>query len=201
LKICYDGDGFIFSVLLIIAKMDVLVNQWAISLIALALGLAALIWVVFLSFRYRRLVKFQNEFFQGKTGADLEEVIVAHNEQLHRLISELRELGRQHKELAALQELAVQRVGLVRFNSFSESGGSNSFSLALLNAQGRGAVITSLFGRDSQRVYVKPIEAGDSKIPLTEEEKQAIMESQNVFVAPTVKEKTAGPTQRRVSKS
>jgi hypothetical protein len=163
--------------------MEALVNPGLTALISLAIGLAALILGIFDWLRSRRLAKFQKEFFQGKAGADLEEVIVAHNEQLHRMINELRELGRQHRELAALQELAIQRVGLVRFNSFGESGGSNSFSLVLLDIAGNGAMITSLHGRDSQRVYVKPIESGASKIPLTEEEKRAIMESQNTFFA------------------
>jgi hypothetical protein len=179
--------------------MGTLVNPEIMAWISLALGFVALIWGVFVWLKARRLAKFQKEFFQGKTGADLEEVIVAHNEQLHRMINEIRELGRQHRELAALEEKAIQRVGLVRFNSFGESGGSNSFSLALLDAAGSGAMITSLYGRDTQRVYIKPVESGTSKIPLTEEEKQAIMECQGTHVpASTVDpEKNSGPALRR----
>jgi len=55
----------------------------------------------------------------------------------------------------------------------------------LLDEEQSGVVITSLYGRDTQRVYVKPLLAGDSKIPLTNEERQAILESRSSETAGT----------------
>ena len=69
----------------------------------------------------------------------------------------------------------VQRVGLVRFNPFSDTGGDQSFSIALLDGEGDGLVISSLFSRNETRVFAKPIQAGQSKYNLTEEEQQAIL--------------------------
>ena len=81
------------------------------------------------------------------------------------------------KELRALKEedrFCIQRVGLVRFNPFSSVGSDQSFSIALLDGSNTGIVITSLFSREGNRVYAKPLEKGISKYSLSEEEKEAI---------------------------
>ena len=68
----------------------------------------------------------------------------------------------------------LKRVGLVRYNPFSDAGGDQSFALALLNAQNDGIVLSSLYGREMNRVYAKLIKHGRSQYQLTEEEKKAI---------------------------
>lgn len=68
----------------------------------------------------------------------------------------------------------VQKVGLVRFNPFKETGGDQSFVITLLDAENNGFVITSLYTRDGNRIFAKPVDGGCSKYPLSEEEKEAI---------------------------
>ena len=57
--------------------------------------------------------------------------------------------------LEAAQRRAFQRVGLVRYNPFEETGGNQSFALALLDAEGDGWVLSSLHARSGTRVYAK----------------------------------------------
>lgn len=68
----------------------------------------------------------------------------------------------------------LQKVAIVRFNPFRELGGDHSFSLALLDANFSGFVITGLHTRERTRVYVKQVDKGKSKFELSEEEKEAI---------------------------
>ncbi|MFH1840926.1 MAG: DUF4446 family protein [Candidatus Shapirobacteria bacterium] len=71
--------------------------------------------------------------------------------------------------------LNLQKIGLVRFNPFSGTGGDQSFSLALMDGTDNGVVITSLHHRESTRLYAKQIAAGKSVThELSEEEKKAI---------------------------
>jgi hypothetical protein len=79
----------------------------------------------------------------------------------------------QNKNIDNLQKIAV-----VRFNPFNETGGNQSFSLAILDGNDYGIVITSLFSRNENRVYSKPIKNGISEFTLTDEEKQAIVAAQ-----------------------
>jgi hypothetical protein len=78
------------------------------------------------------------------------------------------------EEQADLRRLALQKVGLVRYNAFEEMGGQLSFSAALLDERGDGVVITSINGRTETRTYAKPIQGLDSTHNLSDEERKAI---------------------------
>ena len=72
---------------------------------------------------------------------------------------------------------AFQRVGLVRFNPFEDTGGNQSFALALLDAEGNGWVLSSLHARSGTRVYAKAIREGRPEGALSEEEAAAIKQA------------------------
>jgi hypothetical protein len=87
---------------------------------------------------------------------------------------ELDELAARMAILEGAQRKAFQRVGLVRYNPFEETGGNQSFALALLDAAGDGWVLSSLHARSGTRVYAKAIAAGKADAALSEEETAAI---------------------------
>lgn len=68
----------------------------------------------------------------------------------------------------------IQRVGLVKFNPFNETGGEHSFSLALLDGNKNGIIITSLHTRERTRLYLKDVLKGKTKTDLSGEEKKAL---------------------------
>ncbi len=75
---------------------------------------------------------------------------------------------------APVPQGALQRVGVVRFNPYHDTGGDYSFAVALLDEVGAGVVISGLYHRDRCRVYAKPVAAWESAYTLTDEEKEAI---------------------------
>lgn len=68
----------------------------------------------------------------------------------------------------------VQKVGVIRFNPFKEIGGDHSFSLALLDGEDSGVIVTCLHTRERTRVYMKGIKRGKSELDLSLEEKKAL---------------------------
>jgi hypothetical protein len=78
------------------------------------------------------------------------------------------------KKLEATALKTIQKIGIVRFNPFSEVGGNQSFVIALLDNQDNGFVISSLFIDQSSRVYTKMIRNGKSDHKLSKEENEAI---------------------------
>jgi hypothetical protein len=79
-----------------------------------------------------------------------------------------------------LEEKAKQNagsIGLVRFNAFSDTGGNQSFSTALLNEKGTGILLSGISGRDRMSVYAKPVEQFSSTYDLSPEEKDAIQKA------------------------
>jgi hypothetical protein len=86
-------------------------------------------------------------------------------------------LTAEYQALSASAALASQKISVVRFNPFGDTGGDQSFSLAVLDAHDSGYVFTSIHGREGTRVYVKPIDYGKSKYALSKEEQTAITQA------------------------
>ena len=110
-----------------------------------------------------------------KEPKNLKEVLVC----LNNLEETSEKLSQELEKLKKEGRLATQKVGIVRFNPFSEVGGDQSFSIALLNGNDSGVVITSLYARGENRVYAKPIKSGVSEYTLSKEEKEAILKAKN----------------------
>lgn len=68
----------------------------------------------------------------------------------------------------------LHRVGFVRYNSFSDVGSDLSFTLALLNEDGDGVVVTSIYSREETRTYGKAIRNYVSQQGASQEEASAI---------------------------
>ena len=68
----------------------------------------------------------------------------------------------------------VAYTSLVRYDAYDEMSGMQSSSVALLDSQRSGVVVSSILHRDQARVYVKPVRAGVSEIELSPEEQEAI---------------------------
>lgn len=78
---------------------------------------------------------------------------------------------------------AISRIGLIRFDAFEDSGGAQSFALALMDDDGDGIVLSSLHSRPTTRVYVKAIRRGVADAPLSDEETRALRDA---GITPTV---------------
>src|SRR3989338_4439760 len=83
------------------------------------------------------------------------------------------------KFLDGIAKISIQKIGFKRYNPFTETGGDQSFTLALLNQNNDCVIISSLYLREGVRVYGKRIEAGKPKQPLSEEEKEVLQETLN----------------------
>jgi len=116
-------------------------------------------------------------FKKGKKEPEnLKEVLA----QFKDLENNFEKLSEELESLKKESKFSVQKIGIVRFNPFSEVGGDQSFSIALLDGNDNGIVITSLYSREGNRVYGKPIKAGLSEYSLSEEEKQAIEKAKGI---------------------
>ena len=69
-------------------------------------------------------------------------------------------------------------VKIMRFNPFKDVGGNQSFAVAVINEDGDGVVLSSLYSRERMSVFAKPIIKGQSDIELSTEEKTVIEEAQ-----------------------
>lgn len=146
-------------------------------LIIAGLVLILIAWSVFLYIQNLRIRKKIKIFLKGRKVKDLEEVISEQLKRMKRTETDVKKLFKWNKDLQKICDISIQKVGVVRFNPFRDTGGDQSFVIALLDSQNNGLVLSSLYTREGTRVYTKPIKIGTSKYHLTKEEERAIKEA------------------------
>jgi hypothetical protein len=140
---------------------------------ALVVSLGAGVGLILLLRRTRRIERAYRAVYAALPGEGTPEASALFG-AVGALNTRLTEVEGQAAALGATLPLAVQRIGLVRFNPFDDTGGDQSFALALLNAGGDGVVLSSLHGRGGTRFYAKPVRTGRTTHSLTTEEQQAL---------------------------
>jgi uncharacterized protein DUF4446 len=146
---------------------------------AAVVGLAAaaavlLVLVLILARQTGRLRRRLDGLTRGEDGRSLDAVLDAHLDKVFAVAREVDELSARSAVLEAAGRRAIQRVGLVRFNPFEDTGGNQSFALALTDAAGTGFVVSSLHTRTGTRVYAKAVVDGRSDGALSVEEEEAL---------------------------
>jgi hypothetical protein len=111
---------------------------------------------------------------QGADGLNLEEVLASHLDTVVRVANDLDMVAARTAVLEGAARMHFSRLGLVRFNPFDDTGGNQSFAIALLDANNDGFVISSLHSRTGTRVYAKAIFEGACESQLSTEEEKAV---------------------------
>jgi Protein of unknown function (DUF4446) len=156
---------------------DLTTTQGIVALAAAGVGAVALLWVVVLAVKLRRLRAAQKTVM-GEGQADL----VAHAAQIQEAFVQLRDwveetATRLEERMATAEQRidgCVAYTSLVRYDAMGELSGQQSSTLALLDAHRTGVVVSSILHRDQARVYVKQVREGESELELSPEELQAI---------------------------
>lgn len=147
------------------------------------LFIVGIVWILDLQRRLRWLQSHREEMFVGEEG---DPSLAAALENLAARLSETNarteRLVAQTKQIDDTLAHVVQGVGLVRFRAFQDTGGDQSFALALADGEGNGVVVSTLYGRGKTRVYAKPVQGWLSPKPLGEEEEQALAEARQTVV-------------------
>ena len=141
------------------------------AVLALAVASFLLLLLVFwLWRRTRRLGRRIDALTRGEEGKDLGEILDAHLDKVFAVSNEVDELTVRTAVAEANLRRSFQRIGLVRFNPFEDTGGNQSFALALLDANGDGIVFQQPPLPHRTRVYAKAVNGGRSETALSEEE-------------------------------
>ena len=69
---------------------------------------------------------------------------------------------------------SIRGLETIRFNPFPDQGSNQSFAIGMLNEDGDGVVISSLYSRDRMSVFAKPVKNNKSEYELSTEEKEAL---------------------------
>jgi len=153
--------------------------QYVIMGLTTAIFLALIVFIN-VNMKLAKLNRRYEKMMRGADGANLEELLLKHIEEVRQATDKVSRLDRDCQRLDNTLRTCVQKVGLVRFNAFEDTGSDLSFAMALLDAGNNGVVVSSIFGRSESRIYAKPVIAGESSYFLTDEEKEALKKAQEI---------------------
>ena len=144
-------------------------------IILLAINFILFAVVIVNNIRINQINKNSKEFMRKLgAGKDIKEDI---NEYMGRIIdleAALSETNSYCKQINKKADKCLQKVGIVKYNAYSDAGSDLSFAVALLDNKNDGIVLNGIYSREMSNIYAKPIVNGESKYNLTKEEIQAI---------------------------
>lgn len=144
------------------------------------LSLLNIVWQFDLQTRQRRLRERYGRLFSGAEGADVSAGLGALMDSIEETQGKVGRLEALTRELQGTLGHSVQGVGMVRFRAFKDTGGDQSFALAMVDGNGNGVVLSALYSREGTRVYGKPLAAWTSAYSLTDEEKKALAQARRM---------------------
>jgi len=131
--------------------IPILAGLGVVVVILLALLINLYMKVSYMKKRYRKMMT-------GADGANLERMLIGHLNEIQAVSDENAAIKRENERLDNLLQLAITRVGVVRFRAFDDMGSDLSYAVALLDSYNDGVILTSIFGREDSRSYVKPVD-------------------------------------------
>jgi hypothetical protein len=148
------------------------------TLTLILLGLIVLLlfgWLI-LMIRVQRLQRRIHNMTRGIEG-NLEEMLRTHLDTVHATSRRMDVLEQTVAVLQSQMPGCLRHAHLIRYDAFDDVGGEQSFSLALLDAQGSGLVLTSVYSRNDVRVYAKSIRDGRAGHALSQDEERLLRET------------------------
>lgn len=145
--------------------------------IILGLSVIVLILMIMLLIAFKSINKLETRYrklTRGANNKNLEEIILGYLDSIDDIKALTENIKNDHKELEDKIKGCVQKVSILRYKAFEDVGSDLSFSIALLDHNNDGIMLTGIYGRNDSTVYAKPIDKGISRYDLSEEEQEVL---------------------------
>ena len=155
-----------------IIKEDTFLLVWLVITILLVIGF--FVMISRLSSLNKKYKKFLAKLGNGK---DIEEDLETYMYRVEKVEKRNNEIANFVKTLDEDLTRCIQKVGMVRYNAFKDTGSDLSFTLALLDEHNDGVVLNGIYSREMSNIYAKPVKNGTSTYTMSAEEKEAVQKA------------------------
>ena len=139
--------------------------------------MVGILTIGFISILYSN-IKLKNKYnkFMKKigNGKNIEQDLENYMYRVERVERQNAEIISYCKNLDDEVAKCIQKVGMVRYSAFKDTGSDLSFEVAMLDENNDGVVFNGIYSREMSNIYAKPVKKGVSEYTLSEEEKEAI---------------------------
>ena len=147
---------------------------------AIALAVVCLITFILLIItlcKLKKLCRRIDNLTRGKDAETMEDSILNFFERIEALEDAENKMHRDIREIKENLKITYQKTGLVKYDAFREMSGALSYSLALLDKENNGVLISSMYSREGCYTYAKEIVKGECKLNLSDEETEALKQA------------------------
>lgn len=116
-----------------------------------------------------------------KSGVEnIEELLEKTIKKIERLNQHNSEMNERIRKIESNLCQSIQKVAIIRYNAFRDTGSDQSFSIALLDYYNDGVIISSIYSRDGGVTFSKPVIGGKSTYTFSEEEHQVLKQAMSI---------------------
>lgn len=147
---------------------------------AIALGVICLVSIILLIITLCKLKKLRRRvdaLTRGKNAESMESRILEFFERIENLESHEQGIEENIQKIKENLKITYQKTGMVKYDAFREMSGALSYSIALLDQENSGVLVTSMYSREGCYSYAKEIIHGECKLNLSEEETEALKQA------------------------
>ena len=145
--------------------------------ITLALMVMVIILIIIIIMTYSSLNKLEKKYrklMRGVNNKNLEDMVVDYLDKIDGVKEENNVMKQMYEQINNDLKTCVQKTSMVRYRAFEDVGSDLSFSIALLDGNNSGVILTSIYSRNESTIYAKPIDKGMSRYDLSEEENKVL---------------------------
>lgn len=153
------------------------------ELVLVILILLIIILFVGLVLTFSKLQRISRKYYtltSGKQARDLEHIMLSRFKEMDKVKARMKRFSKEHRTFQGHLDSCYNKFGLVKYDAFDNMAGELSYSLALLNSENSGFVISSMHSKEGCFSYAKEVIKGESYLALSNEEKEAISKALTV---------------------
>ncbi len=156
-------------------NINLVLQNYLLLVIIVLLALVIMLYVMYKGQKKElQALKEKYDFFTQGDNVNWDELLTKTLTEVRAAKAEMQALEENQQAMREQMKCCVQKVKLMRYNAFADTGSDLSYSLSLLDENNNGVVLSSIYGREDNRTYAKPIENGKSTYNLSEEEKKVL---------------------------
>ncbi|MCI1723685.1 MAG: DUF4446 family protein [Lachnospiraceae bacterium] len=148
-----------------------------VGIVIILLMIISIVLIVMMMINFnttKRLQRQYKSFMKGMDGASLEKLFHKRLQQIDRMANTQDQQDTEMQLLHVVQDRALTKYGIVKYDAFEDVGGKLSFVLALLDKNNSGIVLNAIHSKENCFLYIKEIVKGESYIMLSNEEIEAL---------------------------
>jgi hypothetical protein len=150
--------------------------------IIIGLCIICIIFLILIIVLFSSLNKLENRyrrFMRGTNNKNIEELVMGYLDKVDNAEKTCLQVKELYEKIDTRLTGCIQKTSIIRYKAFDDVGSDLSFSVALLDNNNNGVILTGIYARNESTTYAKPIDKGISRYDLSEEEIHVLNDAMN----------------------